>query len=153
MSNPMNDDLADIEACMKAAGVAWLAEAARAHSGTLEVYQQPAAPSVVPEWAPPGHEWTRVYDVPDNYYLPWWQRVNKSALALRTLGVLAVISVCLGLVWLVMAVVAAITTAVTAAIPAITGLLGIALLVMLLAALGGRGGGRGFSGTFTGRMH
>jgi hypothetical protein len=82
----------------------------------------------------------------------WWERVDKVRLTFRCLGVLASLGALAAAAWIVVMVVQAIVAAVTAIIPMVLTVLGVIALIVLLGALGG-GSGRGFSGTFSGRMH
>lgn len=153
--NYPTDDLAALDEAIIAWRVSCLAEVAR-RDGTisnrrLPVIVEPDDDLIdVPDYRP--HR--NVTVTPVEYFddRTWWERGDKFVLALRTLGALMAIALCLGLVWVVVFIVSAVTTALATAIPALLGVAALVALIMLLASMGS-GGGRGFSGTFNGRMH
>jgi hypothetical protein len=157
----MTDDLADIEAFMKQAGVRAVAEAVRARSGELATYQSAQQPEEIhaarlsPDWWTQHRVSTRQvvttpveHDAAPSWAMPWYRR----RLTRITAGLAAVLAV-LGLaIWAVVGVVTAASAAVSAHFGAIQGIAVLLGLVLLCSTLGGRRGGSQFSGTFTGRM-
>lgn len=144
----LTNDLADLDEAIIAWRVSCLAEVARRDGSTsnrrLPVVVEPDDDLIdVPDYRPPRN--VTVTPVPE--YRPYRSRLRW------VLPVVVVTCLLVGAIWLVMAIVSATVSAVAAAAPSIVSILGVVALIMLLAALGGRGGGRGFSGTFSGRMH
>lgn len=161
------EDLATIDAYMRQAAVAAVADAIRARAAELEVVDLERSAIRVcddprlPEFSSLSasessrervqHVTVRpVVDVPRAAKSGWlvrnWPRVAIVLVVLVTLGVGAWL-----LVLALAAAFAALATALAAAVPV---LLGIGALVLLITLCGGRGsGGGGFSGTFQGRMH
>lgn len=156
----VQSDQADIEAFMRAAGVAAVASALRSHGGELVPAQQPgyfeghdpsryvvdnvgrraSAPryaTVHPVTRPQGSE-------------PARRRYSLGRPAILLGGL--VVAVLLG--WWVVSVVLALATAAATAVSTVLPLLAVVGIVILLSSLcGGRGGGRSVSGTWQGRIH
>lgn len=149
-------DLAAIDAYMREAAVRAVADAVRAHAGTLELasdLQSPVIPALsAPLPARQGLAYTTVTPVPiERYEQPdgWWRRHWHHALIGTAVATFVGLTT-----W---AVISIITAAEHAATEHGSGLVGVLVIVAIVAWMctrrGGGGGGKSFSGTFTGRMN
>ncbi len=154
------DDLATIQEYCQRAAVAAVADAIRAQTGQLVPVEHPqitaiAAPPVDLDALTASQEPITLHPVPVREPVRetrWrldqleWALLGFAATALGLLVWIAV-----EVVWALGRAASAAGAAISAAAPAAGGIALLVLLALLLCR--GGGGGRGFSGTFSGRMH
>lgn len=155
------EDRADVEAFMKAAGLRAVADAVRQQSAELEIYgdrdvherqrYQNSTSSVFE-----GHGMDRVpvpryvttHPVPEAPRRRTWAELDKISLALRLLKYLSIISLVVLVAYAMLAFLHAIATALAALIVPLLTVAAIVLVIMLLLGMGGGGKSGGFSGTW-----
>lgn len=150
------EDRADVEAFMKAAGLRAVADAVRAQSAELEVYDvdyerwryQNSTSSVFEDHGMsrvPVPRYVTTHPVPEAPR----RRLDKVSLALRLLKYLSIVGVVVLVAYAVLAFLHAIATALAALIVPLLTAAAIVLVVMsLLGMRGGGGNSGGFSGTW-----
>lgn len=156
------EDRADVEAFMKAAGLRAVADAVRAQSAELEVYDgrdvdyerwryQNSTSSVFEDHGMsrvPVPRYITTHPVPEAPRRRTWAELDKVSLALRLLKYLSIISLVVLAAYAVLAFLHAIATALAALIVPLLTAAAIVLVIMLLLGMGGGGKSGGFSGTW-----
>jgi hypothetical protein len=156
------EDRADVEAFMKAAGLRAVADAVRAQSAELEIYgdrdvdyerqqYQNSTSSVFEDHGMsrvpvPRHVTTHL--VPEAPRRRTWAELDKISLALRLLKYLSIVGLVVLVAYAVLAFLHAIATALAALIVPLLTAAAIVLVIMLLFGMGGGGKSGGFSGTW-----
>jgi hypothetical protein len=156
------EDRADVEAFMKAAGLRAVADAVRAQSAELEVYDgrdvdyerwryQNSTNSVFEDHGMsrvPVPRYVTTHPVPEASRRRTWAELDKVSLALRLLKYLSIVGLVVLAAYAVLAFLHAIATALAALIVPLLTAAAIVLVVMLLLGRGGGGKSGGFSGTW-----
>jgi hypothetical protein len=157
------EDRADVEAFMKAAGLRAVADAVRAQSAELEIYggrdvdyerqqYQNSTSSVFEDHGMsrvPVPQYVTTCPVPEAPCRRTWAELDKVSLSLRLLKYLSIVGLVFLVAYAVLAFLHAIATALAALIVPLLTAAAIVLVVMLLFGMGGGGGkSGGFSGTW-----